>query len=59
MQALDRRVLAQDADLSGRLRVALADSAAYALLPELRAFSLAYPQIDLQLTAANRIPNLT
>jgi DNA-binding transcriptional LysR family regulator len=59
MQALDRRVLAQDADLSGRLRVALADSAAYALLPELRAFSLAYPQIELQLTAANRITNLT
>jgi len=59
MQALDRRVLAQDTDLSGRLRVALADSAAYALLPELRAFSLAYPQIELELTAANHLTNLT
>lgn len=59
MQALDRRVLAQDADLSGRLRVALADSAAYALLPELRAFSLAYPQIELELTARNHLTNLT
>jgi len=59
MQALDRRVLAQDAELSGRLRVALADSAAYALLPELRAFSLAYPQIELELTVANRLTNLT
>jgi DNA-binding transcriptional LysR family regulator len=59
MQALDRRVLAQDADLSGKLRVALADSAAYALLPELRAFSLAYPRIELELTAANHLTNLT
>ena len=59
MQALDRRVLAQDADLSGKLRVALADSAAYALLPELRAFSLAYPKIELELTAANHLTNLT
>jgi DNA-binding transcriptional LysR family regulator len=59
MQALDRRVLAQDAELSGTLRVALADSAAYALLPELRAFSLAHPQIELELTAANHLTNLT
>jgi len=59
MQALDRRVLAKDADLSGKLRVTLADSAAYALLPELRAFSLAYPRIELELTAANHLTNLT
>jgi DNA-binding transcriptional LysR family regulator len=59
VQALDRRVLAQDADLSGKLRVALADSAAYALLPELHAFSLAYPKIELELTAANHLTNLT
>jgi len=59
MQALDRRVLGQDGDLSGTLRVALADSAAFALLPELRAFSLAYPKIELELTAANHLTNLT
>ncbi len=59
LQALDRRVVGRDARLSGRLRVALSDAAAFALMPELRAFCAAHPGIELELAASNTLTNLT
>ena len=59
IQALDRSVVGRDAQLSGKLRVALSDAAAFALMPELRAFAEAYPGIELELAASNTLSNLT
>lgn len=59
MLSLDRRVLGHDAQLTGKLRVALSDAAAFALMGELRAFGTAYPGIELELTASNVLTNLS
>jgi DNA-binding transcriptional LysR family regulator len=59
MQALDRRVAGRDAQLSGKLRVALSDAAAFGLMEFLAAFAAANPNIELELTASNGLTNLT
>ncbi len=59
MQTLDRRVVGRDAQLSGKLRVALSDAAAFGLMQEIAAFSAAYPGIELELAASNLLTNLT
>jgi DNA-binding transcriptional LysR family regulator len=59
MAALDRRVLGQDARLSGTVRVAITDMMALALMPDFAAFSEAHPGIELELFAGYHLSNLT
>jgi DNA-binding transcriptional LysR family regulator len=59
VQAIDRRVAGRDAELSGKLRVALSDAAAFGLMTDLAAFAAAHPGIELELTASNGMTNLT
>ncbi len=59
MQSLDRRVVGRDAQLSGKLRVALSDAAAFGLMEELAGFAAANPRIELEVTASNGLTNLT
>jgi DNA-binding transcriptional LysR family regulator len=58
IQGVDRRVSGRDARLAGPLRVAMSDLAAHTLLPQLRAFSEAFPEIALELTVSNHPSDL-
>jgi len=59
MAAVDRRVLGQDTRLSGKVRVAITDIMAVALMTEFAAFSEAHPGIELELIAGYHLSNLT
>lgn len=59
LQALDRSVAGRDAQLSGKLRVALSDAAAFGLMDSIAAFAGAHPGIELELAASNGLTNLT
>jgi DNA-binding transcriptional LysR family regulator len=59
MAAADRRVLGQDARLSGTVRVAITDVMAVAFMAEFAAFSEAHPGIELELFAGYHPSNLT
>jgi molybdate transport repressor ModE-like protein len=58
IQGIDRRVNGRDGKLAGPLRVAMSDVAVYTLLPQLRAFSEAFPEVALELAASNRASDL-
>ena len=58
-QAVDREAFGQDAELAGPLKLAAAhDVADRLIVPELRAFTDAYPHIDLQLLTASELVDL-
>lgn len=58
-QAADREVFGHDAELAGPLKLAAAhDVADRLIVPELRAFTDAYPRIDLQLLTATELVDL-
>ncbi len=58
-QAVDREVFGQDAELAGPLKLTVAhDLANRLILPKLRAFSEAYPHIDLQLLTTTGLIDL-
>ncbi len=58
-QAVDREVFGQDAELAGPLKLTVAhDLANRLILPKLRAFTEAYPHIDLQLLTTTGLVDL-
>ena len=58
-QAVDREVFAQDAELAGPLKLTAShDSAERLIIPKLRTFSEAYPQIELQLLTTTDLVDL-
>jgi DNA-binding transcriptional LysR family regulator len=59
MAAVDRRVLGQDARLSGTVRVAITDIMAVAFMAEFADFSQRNPGIELELIAGYHPSNLT
>ena len=59
MAAADRRILGQDARLSGTVRVAITDVMAVALMADFAAFSEAHPGIELEFVAGYHASNLT
>jgi DNA-binding transcriptional LysR family regulator len=54
-----RQVLGRDARLQGQVRVAVSDIWALFLMPVFEAFSRRYPEIELELVAANTNSSLT
>ncbi len=58
-QAVDRQVSGQDAELAGPLKLTVAhDVADLLIVPKLRAFTEAYPHIDLQLLTTTGLVDL-
>ena len=58
IDAAERRVSGHDARLAGPLRVAMSDVAAYTLMPHLRAFGEAFPDVALAVAVSNRPTDL-
>jgi len=59
-RAAQRQVAGQDASLHGQLRVTLPDSVAMKLImPDLAAFTRAYPQIEIELLVSYQIADLS
>ncbi|TPV92604.1 MAG: LysR family transcriptional regulator [Myxococcales bacterium FL481] len=59
LMSLDRRVLGQDARLSGRLRVTTLDALAIRFAADFRGFTRRYPAVELELAVDNEARSLT
>ncbi len=57
-QTVDREVFGQDAELAGPLKLTVSHVADRLILPKLRAFTEAYPHIDLQLLTTSGLVDL-